>query len=166
MEKAQALKIEEIWAEKNSAKIWDKLRDLAPDIGKSKNDADNFAGILNPLGETTTDDGEIAEIHAKNLECAHGFPVSATFDENFRQEVDKSIRRLQNNNNSSSLTNSYGSDNYSDGNSSGNSSGYNNVGNLGYNNNNRINNNNNNDNNNSYNNNNNNHNNNNNITPG
>ena len=93
LEKSKASKIEKIWDERDAAKSWRMLKDMEPEIGKSKAECSSI-GIEDRNGVVQKDESTVAEIHADRLEEAHSFPTDPLFLEAHRQKIDNEVDLL------------------------------------------------------------------------
>ena len=79
--------------QRNSREFWNKLRRLAPELGKEKQRVQ--CGLLTSTGVITNDEEEMAQIHAERLGEAHSFPTGLDFDDIFMKEVEKEVEALE-----------------------------------------------------------------------
>ena len=96
VESKTATKIETIYNEKDASKSWRKLKELEPDIGKSKEEGCGN-GIKDAHGNIQKDDKQLARIHGERLADAYSYPSDAKFDENFRQKIEAEVETIPNN---------------------------------------------------------------------
>ena len=92
VEAGTARRIDDITEEKDAAKSWRNLRDLAPCIGKAKTDAVT-CGIEDAHGVLQKEDNAIARIHADRLADAHSFPSSSHFSAENLNRVEDELKQ-------------------------------------------------------------------------
>ena len=90
VERKTASKLDSIWEEKDAGKFWQNLKEIEPDLGKSKSES-SCCGILDANGVLQKEDEALAAIHVNRLAAAHSFPSDPKYDEAFKAKIDQEV---------------------------------------------------------------------------
>ena len=88
-----AQKITEITEEKDAAKSWRSLKDIAPCIGKTRSSLVSN-GIEDANGNLQKEDTTIASVHADRLSNAHSFPAAPHFSVENLNKVNDELKNV------------------------------------------------------------------------
>ena len=93
VEASTAIKLADLSETKDASKSWRLLKEMEPDIGKTRAETVSD-GIEDAQGIIKKDDDSIALIHANRLAEAHSFPTDSKFDDNFKQRIKSEVASL------------------------------------------------------------------------
>ena len=90
----ESLQINDIEAENDSGKAWEKLRLFDPELGKSRSADDFGAGIEDANGVLQREEEAVAAIFSNRLADCHSFPTAPSFNNSFKNKINTETAQI------------------------------------------------------------------------